>query len=102
MSASCLGVLRTRRPTIVGVPRVGVTADPASERAGHRVILTTLELQPTSKEVNPMADDRMAALELLRKTAGDGDLDFLREGLAMPHPAGHGRRGDGPDRGDPR
>jgi putative transposase len=30
-----------------------------------------------------MADDRMAALELLRKAAGDGDLDFLREGLAM-------------------
>lgn len=27
----------------VGVPRVGVTADRASERAGHRVILTTLE-----------------------------------------------------------
>jgi len=30
-----------------------------------------------------MADDRMAALELLRKAAGDGDLDFLREGLTM-------------------
>jgi hypothetical protein len=28
----------------VGVPRVGVTADPASTRNGHRVILTTLEL----------------------------------------------------------
>ena len=27
----------------VGVPRVGVAADLASERAGHRVILTTLE-----------------------------------------------------------
>ena len=30
-----------------------------------------------------MADDRMAALELLRKAAGDGDLDFLREEQAM-------------------
>ena len=30
-----------------------------------------------------MADDRMAALELLRKAATDGDLDFLREGLTM-------------------
>src|SRR5664279_3041170 len=30
-----------------------------------------------------MADDRMAALELLRKAAADGDLDFLREGLTM-------------------
>jgi hypothetical protein len=30
-----------------------------------------------------MADDRMAALELLRKAAGDGDLDFLRKGLTM-------------------
>ena len=30
-----------------------------------------------------MAEDRMAALELLRKAAGDGDLDFLREGLTM-------------------
>lgn len=30
-----------------------------------------------------MADDRMAALESLRKAAADGDLDFLREGLAM-------------------
>ena len=27
-----------------------------------------------------MADDRMAALELLRKAADDGDLDFLKEG----------------------
>ena len=48
-----------------------------------------------------MADDRMAALELLRKAAGDGDLDFLREGLAMLTQL-DGRRGDGPDRGDPR
>jgi hypothetical protein len=31
------------RNEYVGVPRVGVTADRASERAGHRVILTTLE-----------------------------------------------------------
>jgi hypothetical protein len=30
-----------------------------------------------------MADDRMAALELLRKAAGDGDLDFLKEGVAV-------------------
>jgi hypothetical protein len=30
-----------------------------------------------------MADDRMAALDLLRKAATDGDLDFLREGLTM-------------------
>src|SRR5450756_3108694 len=30
-----------------------------------------------------MADDRMAVLELLRKAAADGDLDFLREGLTM-------------------
>jgi hypothetical protein len=63
---------------MVGVPRVGVTGDRASERAGHRVILTTLELQPTSKEVNPMADDRMAALELLGKAAGDGDQSWRR------------------------
>ncbi len=30
-----------------------------------------------------MADDRMAALELLRKAAGDGDLDFLKKGVAV-------------------
>ncbi len=30
-----------------------------------------------------MADDRMAALELLRKAASDGDLDFLKEGVAV-------------------
>ena len=48
-----------------------------------------------------MAEDRMAALELLRKAAGDGDLDFLREGLTMLTPAGHGRRGERPDRGRP-
>jgi len=30
-----------------------------------------------------MADDRMAALELLRKAADDGDLDFLKEGVAV-------------------
>ncbi len=30
-----------------------------------------------------MADDRMAALELLRKAAADGDLDFLREGVRV-------------------
>jgi len=30
-----------------------------------------------------MADDRMAALELLRKAAAHGDRDFLREGLGM-------------------
>ena len=30
-----------------------------------------------------MADDRLVALELLRKAAGEGDLDFLREGLTM-------------------
>ena len=30
-----------------------------------------------------MADDRMAALERLRKAADDGDLDFLKEGVAV-------------------
>lgn len=30
-----------------------------------------------------MADDRMGTLDLLRKVATDGDLDFLREGLTM-------------------
>ena len=49
-----------------------------------------------------MAEDRMAALELLRKAAGDGDLDFLREGLTMLTPAGHGRRGERQDRSRPR
>ena len=33
----------------VGVPRVGVTANPASTRNGHRVILTTLELATSKK-----------------------------------------------------
>ena len=42
-----------------------------------------MEFATDVEEVNPMADDRMAALELLRKAAGDGDLDFLREGLAQ-------------------
>jgi hypothetical protein len=67
----------------VGVPRVGVTADRPDEAVGHRVILTTLEFGTDVEEVNPMADDRMAVLEVLRKAAGDGDLDFLREGLTM-------------------
>jgi hypothetical protein len=73
----------------------------ASERAGHLVNLTTLELQPTSNEVNPMADDGMAALEPLRKAAGDGDLDFLRGGALDAHPAGSRSRGPCPPQAAP-
>ena len=30
-----------------------------------------------------MAEDRMALLETVRKAIGDGDVDFLREGLRV-------------------
>ena len=30
-----------------------------------------------------MAEDRMALLETIRKAAGDGDVDFLREGVKV-------------------
>jgi transposase-like protein len=50
---------------------------------GHRVILASLDLQPTTRRDTTMADDRMAVLETVRKAISDGDVDFLREGVRI-------------------
>jgi putative transposase len=51
--------------------------------SGHRVILASLDLQPTTRRDTTMAEDRMALLEMLRKATADGDTDFLREGVRI-------------------
>jgi transposase-like protein len=50
---------------------------------GHRVILASLDLQPTTRRDSTMADDRMAVLDTVRKAISDGDVDFLREGVRV-------------------
>ena len=50
---------------------------------GHRVILASLEWEPTTRRDTTMAEDRMAVLETVRKAIADGDVDFLREGVRV-------------------
>jgi transposase-like protein len=50
---------------------------------GHRVILASLDLQPTTRRDTTMADDRMAVLDTVRKAINDGDVDFLRESVRV-------------------
>src|ERR1035437_1784660 len=50
---------------------------------GHRVILASLDLQPTTRRNTTMAEDRMAVLDTLRKALASGDVDFLREGVRV-------------------
>ena len=51
--------------------------------SGHRVILASLDLQPTTRRDTTLADDRMAVLDTVRKAITTGDVDFLREGVRV-------------------
>ncbi len=68
----------------------------------HRVILASLEQEPTTRRDSTIADDRMALLEPLRKASAGGEVDVLREGVRILAPGDHGCRGQRIDRGGPR